>query len=971
MNKKFFTLAAAFGLAASSFTTAQATTNAQVFGPQGIDKAGVSVLLGVTTSSFDPTNGTPVNFTGTKILSVNSSGVLTLASSGFTNDAAATYKAVKPGMWTVSAIETTSTGSKLYSFINNATGTPLSVNRKISADAAASAAPVVELSEKNAITKWAWDESTGQLYTYNATLDSTYTLALKSNDIVLLRTKGNTANTDNKLELTDGFTAAQRATALKFTLKADDFTANTQLYFNGGKDATAKNKQGEKNPLTAHKFTAVANGSYLSFKSDKAQTKGKKADGSEEMKDWYLAVDTNKFEGGGFMLMLDTLKDNSSVTTGGTKKAVGYYQFKAEYYAGQDSLVLTTTGEPQKAQSGSSENYFDGDVATPAALNTTPAQVQLTTLTNVTVLNLASTITAPGTGKEALIQFSKNGNPAVDADAFIFPAADLKKVYFVQDAKVAKQDGTVKTGWSYILDNAKLNDKIVANVKGDKALPYTQWVMKKEIAGGTYTLMNREAADVTISGAFYKVAGKENVYAVDGDTIKLVDAEIAAKGGHQYDGFKHISAGDLKNMSYAFASASTLTTDKFLAMKKDSTVALMDDEQRFRFEVAVSEVAYGAMVEGVDTLYREEYMVKSLDGNYVAQTNETDVVTLASPVSGKITVISGLMKAIGTDSTFVFYGTNNGALVPAGQIMINAQTGLATIGEPAISSTFYIVSEEAPEYKMIADKPTHREFHKAGDEGFMLANVDGFLAERQLTDLKASLDDPAAFRMAIDTAYVNRENNVQPLYLIGQDVTFAATAADTTKGLFLVSMKDSAAVDAAHKEMYSYNDMPRLGFVAASHIGDSLIIERPNATDADTLQSAKNKAFESLVAMPATFSFKVSKENKSEYSIVAADGNLAILNGVAVLSDGEGQMFTESAPTANEAAPSVSEVKVIATNGAIQVIGAQGKKVVVSNILGQTIANTVIASDNATIAAPQGVVVVAIEGEEAVKAIVK
>ena len=48
-----------------------------------------------------------------------------------------------------------------------------------------------------------------------------------------------------------------------------------------------------------------------------------------------------------------------------------------------------------------------------------------------------------------------------------------------------------------------------------------------------------------------------------------------------------------------------------------------------------------------------------------------------------------------------------------------------------------------------------------------------------------------------------------------------------------------------------------------------------------------------------------------------------------------------------------------------------GKKVVVSNILGQVVANTVITSDNATIAAPAGVVVVAVEGEAAVKAIVK
>ena len=68
---------------------------------------------------------------------------------------------------------------------------------------------------------------------------------------------------------------------------------------------------------------------------------------------------------------------------------------------------------------------------------------------------------------------------------------------------------------------------------------------------------------------------------------------------------------------------------------------------------------------------------------------------------------------------------------------------------------------------------------------------------------------------------------------------------------------------------------------------------------------------------------------------------------------------------------SASAVTVIAGDGQITISGAAGKKVVVSNILGQVVANTVLTSDNATIAAPQGVVVVAVEGEEAVKAIVK
>ena len=60
-----------------------------------------------------------------------------------------------------------------------------------------------------------------------------------------------------------------------------------------------------------------------------------------------------------------------------------------------------------------------------------------------------------------------------------------------------------------------------------------------------------------------------------------------------------------------------------------------------------------------------------------------------------------------------------------------------------------------------------------------------------------------------------------------------------------------------------------------------------------------------------------------------------------------------------------SEVTVIAGEGNVTIAGAAGKKVVVSNILGLVVANTVITSDNATIAAPAGVVVVAVEGEEA------
>ncbi len=70
----------------------------------------------------------------------------------------------------------------------------------------------------------------------------------------------------------------------------------------------------------------------------------------------------------------------------------------------------------------------------------------------------------------------------------------------------------------------------------------------------------------------------------------------------------------------------------------------------------------------------------------------------------------------------------------------------------------------------------------------------------------------------------------------------------------------------------------------------------------------------------------------------------------------------DSEATANEEIAAGSVV-VAGTNGAVVVKGAEGKNVIVSTILGKVVANEVVSSDNATIAAPQGVVVVSVDGE--------
>jgi hypothetical protein len=75
-------------------------------------------------------------------------------------------------------------------------------------------------------------------------------------------------------------------------------------------------------------------------------------------------------------------------------------------------------------------------------------------------------------------------------------------------------------------------------------------------------------------------------------------------------------------------------------------------------------------------------------------------------------------------------------------------------------------------------------------------------------------------------------------------------------------------------------------------------------------------------------------------------------------------------PVSNEAV-NTSVVKVIGGEKAVTILNAAGKTVVVNNILGQTVAKTTVTSDNATLAVPSGLVIVTVDGEKAVKAIVK
>ena len=239
-------------------------------------------------------------------------------------------------------------------------------------------------------------------------------------------------------------------------------------------------------------------------------------------------------------------------------------------------------------------------------------------------------------------------------------------------------------------------------------------------------------------------------------------------------------------------------------------------------------------------------------------------------------------------------------------------------------------------------------------------------------------------------------------------------------GRYLVNLQDSVDVhkDDLNASKYQWNDRyTRLGFVEARHIDDTLVIKNSVYTgntkpikigQAATWASKdsiflgnnlhKNVVFSFRYIKSANKDFLIESEtskmvNGKEEYVKNADlevakiapmkgGWVKIQNGVPVIANNieynenglDAEIFnvekTDEAPTANESVD-VNEVSVVAVQGGVVVKGAAGKTVSISNILGQTLAETTLTSDNQTVAVAAGIVIVSVDGEEAVKVLVK
>ena len=229
--------------------------------------------------------------------------------------------------------------------------------------------------------------------------------------------------------------------------------------------------------------------------------------------------------------------------------------------------------------------------------------------------------------------------------------------------------------------------------------------------------------------------------------------------------------------------------------------------------------------------------------------------------------------------------------------------------------------------------------------------------------------------------YVTDEDAVVPSFYITK------AAENKAERMFLFNPQDSVDYYVAagdYNKTYQLSELDAAGNHPTKAIFKAAAINETR----DTLTTSI-KGETTLVAMDANNTEKVegglarfkmqiteSPEEEGMYVIRQVNDNwLYAVNGKLAWTDkkSSAMLFTvegAEAPTANESV-SATEVKVIATDGAINIKNAAGKNVVISTILGQIVANEVLTSDNATISVPAGIAIVSVDGEEAVKVSVK
>lgn len=612
-------------------------------------------------------------------------------------------------------------------------------------------------------------------------------------------------------------------------------------------------------------------------------------------------------------------------------------------------------------------------------------------------------------------------------------AMNVVNIYFTSNEKSWNdEEGAQREYHKYLVaDGSSAGLVALAQNHVDFTSPLAQWIVSDFDGKYTFTLTNRETGKTlglrlaedgkeggyevvgTVTGGYTAIStGVTSSTPISGTSVKFNTIPTT-----QYDSYRLFTEEEMEaGIALVFSGKNavigerdyyaSIANGKVVPSRKESEIALFYPERvkaaadpnkgKENYVLDINEYAYlnedGEVATGKDTLIVPTYRLATAEDKYWganASGSDDAKYALADAAVTAATEWAFVMTANGEYSLAeVKRGTNGSAQysdVTASKVWGVKGVNTSTIGfntynhynngvvvDEGFANLTILVNDNSDKSHLVAES-RHASFDNKLGSIAMQLNANG---------INEGILNSEGMVFWLDTV-----GNETPAFYISRGVE------GQNERLFMYNATDSMKIFDEGEAQEYFNEAYVLEGTydesGATPTGDAKVIFRPAVlVDNDTLTTTVGDKLVSVVAKDAditkdqvdglkAFQFGIclaDEDVEGEYIVYNGSKYVYALNGkLGLTADPQKAMvFTlgDETPTANEGVE-VSEVKVIAGEGNVMIAGAQGKKVVISNILGQVVANTVIASDNATIAAPAGVVVVAVEGEAAVKAIVK
>ena len=598
-------------------------------------------------------------------------------------------------------------------------------------------------------------------------------------------------------------------------------------------------------------------------------------------------------------------------------------------------------------------------------------------------------------GTEKLTIWTKDAAKCTFAEVKLPTTLDPEYTYFVKDMNNAKSDedhSANKNKGKYYVFSFCENGTVHAGAVTE--VPTALWYLTE-----TNNLANMWNTNSTRGGAIIRVIDDAKaIYSFGTDTVQLVKGPKVEDA--QELAYKKVSKEDLVNGALSFRLKSDLLENLYVTVKDGKLyVAAGELASAYRFKVEEVELdeANSTVAESngvkvykynvTDRLGKATLCSKNENGTDYYLMGEPDVENGVYPVTLSFlsTGVENEYKLVSYSEyteEYGYYGSAISALAGSGMLYTASWCNTE-------NTTFEFAKKDAPTYATLNIGHVQITSYTEDDNKMIASQKDGFavLKAKGQSILKSDVYTHDSLTLWLDTACLTFEETM-PLYYLSTNA-FAEEGVKTRN--YLMNTLDSAEVKG-----YAYEaagaEAVRAAFIAGSVCGiDSIAIKgdtinamnlNPAAVAFEVAAEYSDEAYKILSVqeyLNPAYDEEAAEEQGEEYDVekyLPRNAYLAHLNNVVYWTTDPEQaevfkVMTTSTPTSNDKIAAESAISVIANDGTVTIQGAAGKSVVISNILGKVVAETVLSSDNATIAVPAGIVAVAVEGEAAVKVVVK